>query len=276
MIYHYTDLNAVKSILENSQLWLTDHRFLNDTEELIAGRNILIETLKKFDDFPSDCSGEFIDKMQTAIAFVSTEKLFASQKENIFVSSFSLNDDSLTQWRSYGMFSLCFDNSKLTESFKDNDVFFLTCNYIIDSNDAIEVANDIIKDNIIPSLLKSCSTNLVWMDVELSYLVDIYALSFKHNAFYDEAEVRLVTSRPTDNDDIQFRVKGNILIPYLKLNIVPSSIQCITIGPIDNQIVAEESLAMFADKISRGVRDNESNSEYYLDVDTSALPFRNL
>jgi hypothetical protein len=276
VIYHYTDLNAAKSILEKSELWLTDHRFLNDTEELIAGRNIFIEALKKFDGYPMDCTDEFIERMQTAIAFVSTEKLFASEKEKIFVSSFSLNDDSLTQWRSYGMFSLCFDNSILTESFNGEDVFFLTCNYIIDSNDAIEVADDIIRDNIIPSLLKSCSTNMLWMDLELSYLVDIYALSFKHNAFYDEAEVRLVTSRPTDNDDIQFRVKGNILIPYLKLDIVSSSIQCITVGPIDNQDVAEESLAMFSDKISRGVRDKENNPEYYLDVDKSILPFRKL
>ena len=32
-IYHYTSPNGFKSIIENSKIWFTDSRFLNDIEE---------------------------------------------------------------------------------------------------------------------------------------------------------------------------------------------------------------------------------------------------
>lgn len=32
-LYHYTDSHAVKSMLENGKLWLSDIRYLNDHRE---------------------------------------------------------------------------------------------------------------------------------------------------------------------------------------------------------------------------------------------------
>lgn len=45
-LYHYTDVNAVKSILERKKLWLTDVRFLNDAEEMSEGFKIIIRYLE--------------------------------------------------------------------------------------------------------------------------------------------------------------------------------------------------------------------------------------
>ena len=33
-LYHYTNVDAVYSILQTKKIWLTDVRFLNDTSEL--------------------------------------------------------------------------------------------------------------------------------------------------------------------------------------------------------------------------------------------------
>ena len=45
MIYHYTDLNAAKSITENAEVWLTDYRYLNDKEEFFKGHEVLLDAL---------------------------------------------------------------------------------------------------------------------------------------------------------------------------------------------------------------------------------------
>lgn len=36
-IYHYTDLNGLKGIIESNSLWATNFRFLNDAAELDHG-----------------------------------------------------------------------------------------------------------------------------------------------------------------------------------------------------------------------------------------------
>lgn len=42
-LYHYTDLNAVHSILETHKIRMTDIRFLNDKTEYLKGLEILQE-----------------------------------------------------------------------------------------------------------------------------------------------------------------------------------------------------------------------------------------
>lgn len=48
MMYHYTDLNAAKSIIENSTIRLTDIRFLNDKNEFNQGLEILKAAMCEF------------------------------------------------------------------------------------------------------------------------------------------------------------------------------------------------------------------------------------
>lgn len=276
MIYHYTDLNAVKSIIENSKLWLTDYKFLNDKEELRAGYRILVEALNDFDDYPEECSQEFIERMQVAISYITTQDLFSPNENKIFVSSFSLDPDSLSQWRSYGMFSVEFDESYFAESKAKKEIYFLDCKYILDSGDALDDANDIIKDSLIPHMLKVYNSEPHWLEVELSYMVDIYALTFKHAAFNEEQEKRLVISCGPDDDDIKFRAKGNILIPYLEFEFPHSSIQSVMIGPIDNQDLSEDSLVLFTNLISRRIAKKENKPEFHINVESSDLPYRNL
>lgn len=71
MLFHYTDLNAVQSILVNSKLWLTDYNFLNDKEELKAGYELLMEALEHFDDYPEGCSTECVNAIKSSILFLS-------------------------------------------------------------------------------------------------------------------------------------------------------------------------------------------------------------
>ena len=60
MIYHYTDLNAAKSITENAQVWLTDYRFLNDTEEFTKGYEVLLDALEQYQDYAGEYPNDLI------------------------------------------------------------------------------------------------------------------------------------------------------------------------------------------------------------------------
>ncbi|KAB7881208.1 hypothetical protein GA417_14275 [Poseidonibacter ostreae] len=45
LIYHYTDITALKSILTTDKLWMTSHRFLNDAQEFEEGYAILKKSI---------------------------------------------------------------------------------------------------------------------------------------------------------------------------------------------------------------------------------------
>ncbi|MCX2944386.1 hypothetical protein ORG37_14910 [Rahnella perminowiae] len=45
-IFHYTDLNGLKGIIESGSLWATHFSFLNDSNELIHRMNCLENALQ--------------------------------------------------------------------------------------------------------------------------------------------------------------------------------------------------------------------------------------
>ncbi|EOU3080276.1 hypothetical protein ACNVFV_004566, partial [Yersinia enterocolitica] len=98
----------------------------------------------------------------------------------------------------------------------------------------------------------------------------------KHEAFFDEDEMRFVISCPDNDRRINFRVKGQLLIPYIPVKFDPQILKSITIGPIDNQELALDSLAMFTTKIARKVQLEEGNIEYDLSVENSDIPYRSI
>lgn len=49
-IYHYTDLNGLKGIIESEALWATNINFLNDKNEYIHGFECFRNTIEYLDD----------------------------------------------------------------------------------------------------------------------------------------------------------------------------------------------------------------------------------
>ncbi|WP_156160244.1 hypothetical protein [Pseudomonas sp. 2(2015)] len=46
-LYHYTDAAAVQSILTGNKMRLTNMRYLNDSEELLYGSNLVLTDIKE-------------------------------------------------------------------------------------------------------------------------------------------------------------------------------------------------------------------------------------
>lgn len=97
-LYHYTDTNSVYSILKNQKIWLTDIRFLNDSQELHDGLKILSQQLKN--PMPGIFTvHEYKDKAINYIRTKFEENVsFGTDEEPIFIFSLSSRKDLLSQW----------------------------------------------------------------------------------------------------------------------------------------------------------------------------------
>ncbi|KHS81108.1 MULTISPECIES: hypothetical protein [Pectobacterium] len=278
MIYHYTDLIAAKSIAENGTVWFTECRYLNDKQEFITGLEFLRKAVELHEEYPPECPIDFIENFNKTKNYIRLADFKSPLAvENLFVASFSDTPDSLSQWRSYGMFMLAFEQDFISSNLSEDDFYRLKCHYTRNTNEALQCAMSIVKENIIPELLKKWKgENMNLMSLWLMELIEIYALSFKNVAFDSESETRLVIACKNSDPAIKFRVKGDLLIPYIALDINSSSLMSITVGPIANQDLSVASLKLFADITTRKVRKCQNEQNYCLYINSSEVPYRKL
>ncbi|MBT3188994.1 MAG: hypothetical protein HN736_15850 [Anaerolineae bacterium] len=97
-LYHYTDLDAISSIIKNREIWLFDAANLNDTSEGMVLYKKLIE---------------IADSKQVRNNIIEAHTLLT---QNTYISSFSIFGNLLTLWRGYGDISIGFDYWELQSS----------------------------------------------------------------------------------------------------------------------------------------------------------------
>ncbi|MEG0969258.1 MAG: hypothetical protein RSG92_28260, partial [Pseudomonas sp.] len=105
-LYHYTDVNAVRSILEKRQLWLSDIRFLNDSQEMNDGSRFVLDALDDLLPVPGmdkDCFDNAKERLREAF---DDHISFDIDDEPTFVCSFSEAGNQLSQWRAYGKYAV--------------------------------------------------------------------------------------------------------------------------------------------------------------------------
>ncbi|GAB7195409.1 hypothetical protein [Dickeya oryzae] len=263
MIYHYTDLKAAKSIAESRTIWFTEYRYLNDKEEFITGLELLRKAIELYNEYPKEYPTDFIKDIKKAKDYIRLADFKSPLAvENLFVASFSDTSDSLSQWRSYGMFMLAFEQNFISQNLIKDDFYSLKCYYAKNTDEGVKHASSIVGNIIIPKLLETWkreNTNL--MDLWFMELIEIYALSFKNAAFESERETRLVITCKNDDPVIKFRDKGDLLIPYIALEINPCSLMSITVGPIANQDLSVASLKLFANITTHQVQKDENEKK---------------
>lgn len=94
-VYHYTDLNALKGIVENKVFWATEYNYLNDEEEFVYVQNVLASVLRQeFGEINE--SNEYRDFLLTLY-----ETMISELVREYYVVSFSLNPDNLTLWAEF-------------------------------------------------------------------------------------------------------------------------------------------------------------------------------
>ncbi|MCX0501623.1 DUF2971 domain-containing protein [Erwinia billingiae] len=289
-LYHYTDLNAVHSILDMHKIRMTDIRFLNDKTEYLQGLEILKEASheiflqdSKYDkEFANVVDGWFKEAFKELFDFENAIEMF-------YVASFSRSSDTLSQWRSYGMFAIEFDGEKLQDrvskwAFEKRkstrklvNFEFIECHYVFDKNDAIVEASELIRTKAIDAIYDWWQPNSpikqnIYLYRDLRETISMLATTFKHDSFNEEQEVRLVISDKIVSKQIKFRTKNTVLIPFYELDVSAEVISGVKIGPVEDQRITEQSLYIY--NLHRAAK--LGGDKYILNIETSDIPYRTL
>jgi hypothetical protein len=216
VIYHYTSSDGLMGILENSEIWLTNTAFVNDTTEC-----------KALNNEPRLFNNGSITNKHVMYSWQNFQHHLDGN--DTYIASFSIGEESLLeQLRSYGNFRIGFDAKKLLR----NPFNLYKCVYskeeiakwISEKSNLKEWEADLLDDN----LKRAAAFNL------------IYAASrkYKNKHFKNENEVRLIahshhswglfTNSPSmyENDPpIHYRNQPgyNFPVPYVKFTLAEKS-----------------------------------------------------
>jgi len=223
VIYHYTSAEGLRGIIENSEIWLTNVAFVNDTTECKALQEE--KSLLKDKDF----SNKFIkDRWKRFIRDPDND-------HDTYIASFSRGKESLEQWRAYGSFRIGFRASKLISPSSN----LYECVYSKNKIKNWILKKEKLKEwqgkNLNAEYKRGAAFNL------------IYAASkkYKNGHFKNEREVRLIsvshhTWEPYPNSPSMFKDDPPINyrdhpvyktpVPYVKFIIDDDEAQLIRIG----------------------------------------------
>ena len=268
---HYTTPNAVFNILSNEELWFTDYRYLNDSLEGEFIWDVLDKIFER-----NHYEKKFVESIkelrnEQKIRVNEIGGGFSCEKYIYYVCSFSKNNDSLSLWNYYARttesagYNLVFNKAKLVNAvveknrLGENDYALMKVLYR--ESEQIKCLNPII-DFFYNIWLSYRPTKRALLVIELYYLIQKLALGFKHKAYEDEKEVRLVlTLTEEDNQKfydeklVEMRVKGNYYIPYLSLSIDRNALDKIVASPYIKDKTALESLKLLNQKLELRNRD---------------------
>lgn len=227
--YHYTDGPGLFGVLESGIIRMTDIFGLNDPTELLHGvqhaREILTAEASNYHPAAKVFAREF-SALPNSLQRIA----------HMFVACFSHNGDDLGQWRGYGSnghgFALGFNNELLEARFTlhhgeripNNSSFSIRYD-----DSALRAVHQRLVRKVLPLIELPKGRGLDGQVInefmrqlseQLSLCVIRAALFFKHPAYQNEAEYRLLHIRPIDDPlpDLKLRARGHSLIRFTEFN----------------------------------------------------------
>jgi hypothetical protein len=242
-MFHYTTVDALKSILENEELWLSHYRYMNDHQEFFytfnkAKKVFLEKSAEHFIKHDKFLEVNESEKQQLAQNYLDSgeaeDNLISSiNKNDIYIGSFcKTGGDLLSQWRGYtsGDIGYCieFDEKKLKNK---TTRAIVDCKY--DDGEA---------QITIDKLSEEYTNQGIGLSEWLVGLVKLCLYS-KHHGFEEENEKRIIVIGDAETT-VLFRSKKGILVPYIPFEFDKEAIKSITIGPTKHQEICKKSLEM--------------------------------
>ena len=260
LIYHYTSLPALQSIIQNRSVWCSDLRYLNDYQEVRIGQ----ETIRNFADLVFSHFGK------SEATKLLQEKLYEISEDSItaFSTCFSKNSDQLSQWRGYGIdgkgVAIGFDRSEFEAATDLNvrDVIYGSSSLVKEIEPRVKLYVGELEEhhrkNDDPHDL------LYKMKGELLQVI----FSTKGDAFAEEEESRLIILlSEAQKRTIRYRSNDIFLIPYVNLEVgekMKACIKEIVVGPSSHQ-----------QEIARSINEFMRFSGYVdVEINTSSASYR--
>jgi hypothetical protein len=270
-VWHYTTAAGLLGILEDKCIWATNIEFLNDASENMRMWELVAKRIQ-----------ERISPSKDSKALRELQDELVRRQEHmgrVFVSCFSAERDSLSQWRAYSAgsgYSIGFSYDALAEfcviksSAKENftrdisDRRFSRVKYISEEDTSL-------LDDFIDNLLNLADPALKHIESFPHYVLRNNSPFVKDSAFRSENEWRFSSSfgalQSNLKDEIKYRPGRSHLVPYLAVSLrsmAPGYIKEILVGPGPSR-----DLDVVALKDFKEVR------ELKIDINPSVIPFRN-
>ena len=217
-LYHYTTIEAFRSIIEKNELWLSERNCMNDVYDENYIKDIVKNILNP--NASPLFAGSFLD-----MGFISDKPQY--------VFSTTTDKDAAHQWLNYGNKNpICieFDKEKLVDYFTEyskseynegihiykDDYFSLQVVY--DTNEVNKKAEQLVstyKEQLLKEFDNIISAPSDQYETAKMEFHNFYA-SVKQNNFYAENEYRfLIYSKRKPH----FRTRENTLVSYLKVHL---------------------------------------------------------
>ncbi len=243
--YHYTTIKALRGIVENNNLWVSNAMFLNDKSEIKYAVRFIKKTIRQ----NTSIANKVIDIIENFINYI------VENSDQIFVLSTSSNKDSQLLWSNYSNmdgYCLGFDFSRdweklyiKTKNGHKEKLDYKKCirvdRVIYDVRkqkeflkEPLQLINQHFKENPEGQLTQF-----------LHYFFHVLMM-FKDPKFRHEEEFRIVFVIPEYKKYVQYYVTSGILIPYIEVNFedrIP--LESIKIGPRNDIDVARASIESF-------------------------------
>ena len=289
-LYLYTSINGLKGICEGKEFWVTERNFLNDSMEYHVATDVFCEVLDKHMRDKKLC-GRIKKKIIAEVIRLQTPGLSTKDKVAFFgdyVISMSKDCDSALMWSSYADYvgyCIQFDYEKLLALFKKNQKYLLyDGNVIYNHDEQVRLIEEMMVkgyfewpigfdylnswddfDNLTNKDIADCYW---WIAADLS----LYNSFFKLPCYEGEQEYRFVFSASHDGGRCKaedfvapsFRVRGDILIPYIKVPFeTVESVEKVIVGPKNQSDIA-----------IKGVQYLFRNLKHDVTIEKSDIPFR--
>ena len=267
LLFHYTDLEAVKGILTSKSLWLSKFTSTNDISEIrLAIQHFQAFVGKEARDVGDD---------EASLLREAASRLESFRRTNICLASFCEEDDLLSQWRAYGNdgrgIALGFSTPGLQEVARRHKLSLYRCVY--DPKDQERIASDLVK-----LLLRAARARTARSASGREALLDKFIALFLHVApvikdhrFGEEREWRLVTESMRFADRGMFPVlKGNQASVKYAIRLANGArghsdvISRVTIGPTLDPYNVYDAIDLLAQRTGFEVKK----------VEISGIPFR--
>jgi hypothetical protein len=281
VLYHYTSMQGLLSIVETGRMRASHVRFLNDSSEISAMWSVVFGRLReRMDSVKSTVENTYLAEV---IKLAESRPL-----SNEFIASFSEKDDDLSQWRSYcpggAGFSIGFSSAAVRSQWVANptggEPSFVGAKLLkvlyLNEGDTFELDRTIDAIFQLASHLHG-SMGFHGLPISREQIVPAWlsmiAPSYKNSAFRDESEWRLVLNKPHKPMPGQrFREGKSMIIPYVEVELDRDlhfkhseeyMIRRVVVGPTPNADLSTEALqSLFLSKGHSGVHVEKSSIPY--------------
>lgn len=250
LLFHYTSLEALRSIIKDESLWASNVRYLNDGAEFTYAVKLFSEIIAATRVRESNTRVRTLLKILDDAARSADENAPRYPLSTVFVASFSAVGDLLSQWRAYcpdqqGV-AIGFSQARLARLAAASGLALLKCNYN-ERQQRLAIGRLIdafIADAREANTSKAANICLNKYQRRFKEL----APTLKHPSFSEEREWRVIASPTSLTFDYQleFRTGRSMLIPYIRVPLPRSKnhvrIEHVIVGPTPHPQLAAHSV----------------------------------